>query len=285
MSAQQSYLKNEPIKYEGDIPVFSEMDTYVDNYNDISSDHVRMMKEGSDNPWIPEDIWAEMEEVTISLIQKYSTDVLGQGVKKLKILDVGVGLGRLLSKLDALMPNSFDLHGMDIALPYLQKAANRDIKVIMSKIEDIPYQEGYFDFVTCTDVLEHVLDLNHCVEKILSVLKPGGYLIVRVPNRENLSSYLKPDYPYELAHVRGFDENSLRLLFTRIFKCEVLEHKGGLLISNPSLLKYNLPIRGYSRILNLYLSAVRKISNQRFKTQLAKFYYPTEMNIVIRKLI
>ena len=43
-------------------------------------------------------------------------------------------------------------------------------------------------------------------------MKPGGIFIVRVPNREDLSSYLNPDYPYDLAHVRGFDEYSLELL-------------------------------------------------------------------------
>ena len=42
------------------------------------------------NPWIPEALWTEMEATTIDLIAKYSRD--GDA-----ILDVGVGLGRLLS--------------------------------------------------------------------------------------------------------------------------------------------------------------------------------------------
>ena len=50
----------------------------------------------------------------------------------------------------------------------------------------MPYSDESFDVILCTDVLEHVIDLNLCVAKILSVLKKGGLLIIRVPNREDL---------------------------------------------------------------------------------------------------
>src|SRR4029078_9982758 len=95
------------------------------------------------------------------------------------------------------------------------------IEVCYSRIEDMPYTENTFDVITCTDVLEHVLDLNLCCSKILSVLKPGGVFIARVPVHEDLRRYLAPDFPYEFVHVRGFTEASLQLFFSRIMGCVV----------------------------------------------------------------
>jgi 2-polyprenyl-3-methyl-5-hydroxy-6-metoxy-1,4-benzoquinol methylase len=67
--------------------------------------------------------------------------------------------------------------------------------------------------MVCADVLEHVLDLNLVCAKILSVLRPGGILIVRDPYREDLRAYTVPSCPYKFIHLRNFDENSLQLLF------------------------------------------------------------------------
>jgi hypothetical protein len=55
------------------------------------------------------------------------------------------------------------------------------------------------------------------------VLKPGGYLIVRVPYREDLKVYLQEGLAYEFIHLRNFDEHSIKLFFEKIHRCNVLE--------------------------------------------------------------
>ncbi len=102
-------------------------------------------------------------------------------------------------------------------------AQSKGIDVAYAKLEDMPYQDGVFDMVMATDVLEHVLDLHAATTQMLRVLKPGGHLIIRVPYREDLEVYLRTDLPYEFIHLRNFDEHSLRLHFQKIFRCEVLE--------------------------------------------------------------
>ena len=40
-----------------------------------------------------------------------------------------------------------------------------------------------FDLVLCTSVLEHVLDIQRAKRNLVSLVEPGGYLLVTVPNR------------------------------------------------------------------------------------------------------
>ena len=268
-----------PLMELNGIPFFSQHDDYVQNYIKISSDHIAAITKESDNPWIEAEIWEEMESGTL----KHVIDAIKGSSERLRILDVGVGLGRLLERIKSSGFENLDLYGIDISLPYLQIAHSKGLNVAMAKIEDMPYPTEYFDVITCTDVLEHVEDLNLCITRIINCLKPGGKLIVRVPNREDLSSYLKPDYPYHLAHIRSFDEFSLELMFTRIFKLEFAEKSAGLLIQNPSLLKCKLPIIGYNYMLRVFLRALKLASAKAYRRALQALYYATEINVVLRK--
>ena len=200
----------------------------------------------------------------------------------MKVLDVGVGLGRLLEKLCSAHKN-IDAFGMDIATPYLKIARNKGIDVCLSKIEDIPYCEDFFDVILCTDVLEHVIDLNLCVSKIFSVLKKGGILIVRVPHREDLSPYLDSNYPYKLAHVRNFDCSNLEALFTKIFPHEVISFAPGLYQKRLNWLKYKLPFKMYRRLLFRLLKILEKYFPEFERIIVEKIFHPIEINLVVRK--
>jgi SAM-dependent methyltransferase len=203
--------KSAPLETVDGIPVFTKTDRYVANYQHIAKDHLERMRPGAANPWIPDALWEELETSTGTLIRRYARP--GD-----KILDMGVGLGRVLSHFPEL-----ERHGIDISLDYLRIARDVGIEVAFSRIEDCPYRDGMFDIVVCCDVLEHVLDLNQCCREILRVLKPGGTIVIRVPNEENLDIYLDHSLPYEYIHLRSFDFSSLRLLFSKVFECKFLE--------------------------------------------------------------
>jgi SAM-dependent methyltransferase len=198
-------FKRDPLYFEDGIPVFTELDFYVENYERIARDHIGKISEGHENPFIEEELWIALEVNTRAHIDRH--------VKPgSRILDIGVGLGRLLEPL-----TEYKRYGIDISLDYLKHARARGIDVAMAKIEDLPYQDGFFDAVVTCDVLEHVLDLNLCCRRIIASLRPGGTLIVRVPYKEDMNVYLRDDLPYEYIHLRNFDEASLRLMFGKIF--------------------------------------------------------------------
>lgn len=200
-----------PLSLVKGIPVFSEFDTYITNYEKIARDHLSSLTSSGVNPFMEEQLWSNLEETTRSLVRKHTRpgDI---------ILDVGVGLGRLSQG----VPDRV-WHGIDISHEYLEKAAEKGIAVALSRIEDMPYEDACFDAVVCTDVLEHVLDLNYCTGQILRVLKPGGVAIIRVPLNDYLDVYLE-NQSYEFVHLRRFDLASLRLHFEKIFNCVYIEH-------------------------------------------------------------
>lgn len=260
--------KAAPLKHVDGIPVFSARNFYVENYERIASDHLSHLEKTGDNPFIPKEHWAEIERSTEALIRKYAP-------AGCRILDVGVGLGRLLARRPDLQR-----FGMDISMGYLQRARAEGIDVCLSLIEDMPYRDGFFDVVVTTDVLEHVLDLNQAFDKILRVLKPGGILIVRVPYREDLSGYLDPAYPYHLVHLRNFDEHSIRLLVEKVFNREFVEYTlTGFVIGG---LKWNVRVRGVRRLVRNAIALARHLGEEK-RVRLASWCNrPLEINFVVK---
>ena len=261
--------KSEPLSIIDDIPTFSEIDYYVENYQKISADHLEHLNNTGTNPFMAEDQWQEIELSTTELIKKYVVE------DNSKILDVGVGLGRLLEPFDNLQR-----FGMDISAGYLTHAKRKGINVCMSLIDDMPYKEKYFDAVVTTDVLEHVIDLNKSISKILSVLKPGGVLVVRVPFDEDLSPYLNEEYPYDLVHLRTFNESNLRLLFQKIFRLKVEEvvltgYRG-------SPLKVGSQVRVYRGLVNRLLRITKLLNDDVFFKLSKMLCKPVEINFVVR---
>ena len=118
----------------------------------------------------------------------------------------------------------YGLTGIDISAAYLEEARIRvpAATFVQGRLEPMPFPEGHFDAVLATDVLEHVLHLDDCLRELLRVLRPGGLLIVRVPEEPSLEPYLLVN-TYRYIHVRRFALPDLILLFDRCFDLEVLE--------------------------------------------------------------
>jgi len=267
----ESIYNRSPLAVTDGIPVFSQHDEYIENYKRISDQHLESLQKNGTNPFMEEGMLVEFETSTAKVVKEISRP--GE-----KILDVGVGLGRLLDYLP-----EYDRYGMDISLGYLSIAKSKGIDVCYSSIEDMPYCKGSFDIAVCTDVLEHVLDLHSACEKVLSVLRKDGILLVRVPHREDLSHYLSPEYPFKFVHLRNFDENSLRLHFERVFNCAfVMSKKIGISIER-NYLKYILPIPKYATIVGGVVFRMKTMHLPTYKLLAKAFYDPCEIIMVFRK--
>ncbi len=198
--------RREPLRHERGIPCFTEADEYVANYTEIAADHL-----GRRRDFFPSDDFARQSELaTIQLLRAHTSPGM-------TILDVGVARGTLLASVPQL-----DRYGCDISLDYLEIAAAEGIDVAFARIEDLPYRDGAFDVVCCTDVLEHVLDVHTAAQELSRVVKPGGLVLVRVPLLEDLTWYASPDNPYDYVHLRTFDAPTLAMLVQNSMRCEVL---------------------------------------------------------------
>jgi SAM-dependent methyltransferase len=85
-----------------------------------------------------------------------------------KLLDVGCDKGvmrQLLPEIDYL--------GIDVA-------GEPDLTINLEKIDRLPFQDGQFDCVLCSDVLEHLDNLHFVFNELVRV--SGRYLLVSLPN-------------------------------------------------------------------------------------------------------
>jgi ubiquinone/menaquinone biosynthesis C-methylase UbiE len=104
-----------------------------------------------------------------------------------RVLDVGCGRGfylHVLTQLDFVS----EIRGVDVNEGYLQLArratADPRVRVERAVIEDLPFPDDYFDFVICSEVLEHLPNPQAGLGEIRRVLRPGGALAVSVPDRK-----------------------------------------------------------------------------------------------------
>jgi len=190
---------------------------------------------------------------------------------------VGCGLGRLLTQFP-----EFLCQGMDISPVYLEYAGRAGIDVCLARIEDMPYMDGLFEFVVCTDVLEHVFDLHATCTHLLRVTRNDGLLVVRVPYQENLASYLSPSSPYEYVHVRNFDEDTLALLFEKIHGCKVIDMIKGPVLWPGLSPKCRLPLRGLG-LLHRTAARLTGLAGKSVQKAFLEWAFDLpEINIVVR---
>jgi ubiquinone/menaquinone biosynthesis C-methylase UbiE len=55
-------------------------------------------------------------------------------------------------------------------------------RMIAAMGEKLPFADASFDLVTTFQTLEHVVDVEQCVDEMLRVLRPGGVLYLRAPD-------------------------------------------------------------------------------------------------------
>lgn len=141
---------------------------------------------------------------------------LSPSPKGRKILNIGVGGGFLeqYSAKRGMVP--FSLDPSEVAI---QKLAQKGFQGKVGYIQSIPYEDEFFDFVFCSEVLEHLTDgiLQSGISEINRVLVPGAYLIGTVPYSEALSaSYVVcPSCTLKFhrwGHEQSFNKAALRAL-------------------------------------------------------------------------
>jgi ubiquinone/menaquinone biosynthesis C-methylase UbiE len=102
-----------------------------------------------------------------------------------KILDAGCGRGFYLQAL-TLYDFPKEIVGVDINDAYLVKAKaackDKRVRIQKSDIYKLPFHDNYFDMIICSEILEHLPDDKKGLLEIKRVLKPGGALLVTVPN-------------------------------------------------------------------------------------------------------
>jgi len=143
--------------------------------------------------------WFEARNrLILYLIKKYFS-----GIEN--FFEIGCGTGFVLSAIHNKFPN-LEITGSDIYIEGLQLAAKRlpQIPLIQMDAGRIPF-ESYFDLIGSFDVLEHVENDELVLQKINRALRPGGGIIITVPQHMWLWSTLDD----QAFHKRRYERKIL----------------------------------------------------------------------------
>jgi len=132
----------------------------------------------------------------------------------LKWLDLGCALGNVLDW--ASDRYSARTYGIELSEFARKKAQSRGHQIIGATIEDVTKEyRGFFDIITCYEVLEHLYEPNKIIESVEYMLKDGGvfhYSTGAPPknHRINKWQYLRPE-----VHITFYSPKCIAELFTR----------------------------------------------------------------------
>lgn len=127
-------------------------------------------------------------------VSRVKSALNGAGDRGGRALDLGCGRGGLTVGLRA---QGVNVVGLDLRFRNCRVTGLRaqryglSVPALVSHGETLPFPDGYFQAVSCLEVLEHVLDPVALLSEIRRVLSPEGACIVTVINR---LAHLDPHY-------------------------------------------------------------------------------------------
>jgi len=225
-----------------------------------------------------DDYWAKgfYQSILVAEIFKLIRSLPGN-----KIMDIGCGDGRnvtFLSKRDK------DVLGLDISFTRLKRTLNKTKKqqnkilLVQSYAEKLPVKSNSFDGVICTEVIEHIFDVESLYKEFYRILKNDGWLLISIPT-VSLKKYFdmrhirKPIYHDEHEHVREYTDVKIPWVNKKYF------------VSISKLIKalgfYNFKLYKY---INIGFDPPFWLTNFILCNNIKKFIYTSNINKFLTKL-
>lgn len=184
-------------------------------------------------------------------------------------LDVGCGTGVFMKALLGLGCRS--LTGVDGFSEFADRAVERgyqEVKIVEDLNDTaLPFEASRFDLVLCKDVFEHLLNPVFALGEIRRVLKPGGLLLLHVPNHFPLSGRLRMLFTNNIDTF-GFFKDESRWTFPHIRfyeyhdSVQVLKSNGFELVENLGFHFADVPVLNrFSFLAGLNRSLAKKYPN------------------------
>jgi ubiquinone/menaquinone biosynthesis C-methylase UbiE len=130
----------------------------------------------------------------------------GLDAEPIDLLDIGCGTGTLAAMLIG-SPLKVRVVGLDYAESMAMAAARKAreacagdrARFTRADSEHLPFADGAFDVITCSNSFHHYPDQQHCVRQMRRVLRHGGRLMIIDGFRDNIIGHVT--YDVIIGHV------------------------------------------------------------------------------------
>jgi SAM-dependent methyltransferase len=133
-----------------------------------------------------------------------------------KLLDVGCGAGKTMN---LLRQQGWDTYGVDFGAAAVDFArTSLGLNVRLGDLFGAAYKDNFFDVILFSHSLEHMYDPFETLREAFRILKPGGLLVIAVPNARSFEAslfgqwWVHWDVPRHLFH---FDKTTLCRLLSK----------------------------------------------------------------------
>lgn len=157
-----------------------------------------------------------------------------------KLLDVGCGSGALLKLASK---KGFLMYGIDISDIAIKQAKEEvpNAELVVGRAENLPWLNGYFDYVTCICSIEHHLHPDKSVAEIARVLTDKGKACIMLPNSFFVHDVLRAWVKGEgLSHGQEVERFATAKQWRHLLECN------GLIVDE--VVKYNQKKEWLSKI-------------------------------------
>jgi SAM-dependent methyltransferase len=112
-----------------------------------------------------------------------------------KLLDLGCGNGGYLQSInqDWLVGKKIECVGVDPDKEAIKHARKIGLKVKEGTIETAAFPDSYFDIVRINHTIEHISEPLGTLKEVYRIIKPGGKVIIEVPNFDSVGRKLLKD--------------------------------------------------------------------------------------------
>ncbi len=133
-----------------------------------------------------------------------------------RILDIGCGSSRILQSLPQAV-------GLDMQIRKLRWLRAPGRQLVQGSLSQLPFEDGSFDAVICSEVIEHIPREEIDLTDMVRVLAPGGALVLGTPDYgtwtwRTLEGMYKKVFPqgYATEHINPYTRQDLRREIERL---------------------------------------------------------------------
>jgi ubiquinone/menaquinone biosynthesis C-methylase UbiE len=183
----------------------------------------------------------------LSIHEKYSTNKMGLGnwfftlyniENGMKVLELGCGTGAMwtnhkdeIEKCSEIVFSDFSENMVETAKTNIGTFPNAKYQVI--DIQDIPFEDGYFDIVIANFMLYHVPNLEKALSEASRVLKKGGVFYAGTSGEHGVMETIVSWLGFEGVYVNTFSlDNGKERLENHFSDVKIMKYADSLEVTN-----------------------------------------------------